>query len=256
MNDTVEQRIVIKDKTFNDIAVNELGKQRARCICCIQFGRCKQSHCKTCKYERQYNELVSAMSVYDKQRLSSYISSWYNKYSAQPGAFMTNKGFKRYTLGNLLLVLLFLVLLIGTISLSEVLPGDRPPVTSYYEIPADLDERISNMRSYVAVNVYDHNRDGTINCIDYATCFYEYWALYNSEECEIVRNYGSGNMNHLFVIIYTDELMIEIEPWYNLAEVNTYMHSTPVYLMSDIWGSLYDRRYNIYGETVKWVMQR
>ena len=92
------------------------------------------------------------------------------------------------------------------------------------------------------------DRDGKVNCIDYTLMFKTQWDKsypQNAGSCEIVRNLKKGRMNHLFISIWTGSRQrILVEPWaYDLER----------YLMEENWDWRYDPRYNIYGETARWM---
>ena len=67
-----EMKIVTRQETFTDLAVRELGKSRAACVCRIQFKRCKKSECASCPQQEKLESCLEAMSDYDKLRLDSY----------------------------------------------------------------------------------------------------------------------------------------------------------------------------------------
>ena len=249
MNETEEQRLVIKNRTFSDIAVDELGKQRAKCICCVQFGRCKDSECNTCSNYIKYVSLRNQMSEYDQLRLNNYISKYYSLYSLSPESFMTHKSFIMRTVSMIMMFIIVIALVIASTCIYMSLPYNTPPAR-YMDVSRDVDKQITETRQYVNDHIYDHNTDGLINCIDYATIFYDYWQTNcypkSGYKCVIIRNKNDKTgMNHLFVALQ-GRLYIEVEPWY----------MGPMYIMEDVWGSMYDRSYNYYGETDKWITQR
>lgn len=97
--------------------------------------------------------------------------------------------------------------------------------------------------------VYDYNGDGLVNCIDYTCLFKLAWDKNYPErknDCGIVRNYNENTgMHHLFIRVFDDNHReIEVEPW---AE------NKRRYLMRQNWDSKYNPKFNIYGETAKWL---
>lgn len=134
-------------------------------------------------------------------------------------------------------------------------PAQKPARTASYgrglsrsDIPWELDRKIVYTIRAAQRNVYDMNRDGKVNCIDYTLMFKTQWDKsypQNAGNCEIVRNLKKGRMNHLFISIWTGSRQrILVEPWaYDLER----------YLMEENWDWRYDPRYNIYGETARWM---
>ena len=116
------------------------------------------------------------------------------------------------------------------------------------EISPITNERIISTIREAQSNIYDYNKDGKINCIDYSCLFKITWDKnYPNERfrCELVRN-KSKSMHHLFArVLDENSNYIEVEPWSNNPEN---------FLMEENWmpGS-YDPNYNIYGETNLWL---
>ena len=111
-----EMKIVTRQETFTDLAVRELGKSRAACVCRIQFKRCKKSECASCPQREKLESCLEAMSDYDKLRLDSYTSKFYSEFSSNPMAWMNHKEyvwhFTRFILG----MTGFIVLILGSLS--------------------------------------------------------------------------------------------------------------------------------------------
>lgn len=86
--------------------------------------------------------------------------------------------------------------------------------------------------------VYDVNGDGNVDCIDYANVFKNTWEEAESPyKCELVWNLNfSTNLSHLFVRVGNQETgWIYVESWSKYYEN---------YLMEDVWGKIYDPKYN------------
>lgn len=122
-------------------------------------------------------------------------------------------------------------------------PLDSPPIN------IDFNDSIINTIREAQSKVYDLDKDGKINCIDYALIFKLVWdekfpRLKNN--CTIIRNRNSNtDMNHLFIYITdTNKNIIAVEP-------GTYNPCN--YKMENIWGDRYDPLYNKYGETAYWL---
>ena len=241
MNDN-EIRLVHREETFNDLAVRELARGRSACICRIQFGACKKQDCSNCNIGLEYRNCYNQMNDYDRVRLSKYVSENYVHDSARPGKWMGYKGLKRYMLKWTCITLLCLLALI--IPLLFMMPGAEPDL----HINEELDARIVLVITKTFDNIRDINSDGEINCVDYAITFKLLWDLFypnNTSDCIIIRNY-SYKLHHLFIGIYQNDHLIFVEPW---SKIHTR------YLMRDNWSDEFDPRFNIYGETDKWLKE-
>lgn len=94
--------------------------------------------------------------------------------------------------------------------------------------------------------IADINRDGLSDCIDCAIGFKLLWDNTYSYPCELVRNKNPINgMHHLFCRVLDNDTWIYIEP-----DSRFYMYD-----MNAIWGSRYDPKYNIYGESYRWMKE-
>ena len=238
-----EIKIVTREETFNDLAVRELAKTQARCMCLLQYKRCSKKACANCKSCKRLMSCKACMNDYDKERLDNYTLEYYNKYSQNPMAWMGHKQFVKTYNGFIGALILCLILLLGCVFLAGG-PFDKPPVPKL-----NYDVMIVTTIQSAQVNIRDLDRDGKINCVDYATMFKITWdqtypLLKN--KCQIVRNVNPNTgMNHLFVHVWNDRSeSIDIEPWTQ----NPY-----VYRMQDIWGDRYSPEYNKYGETDYWL---
>lgn len=100
--------------------------------------------------------------------------------------------------------------------------------------------------------VQDFNGDGEINCMDYSCSFKAAWdSMYpdQKERCELVRNKNPlTGMHHLFALVKGGmNADIEVETWAFYPDV---------YDMQSNWtDGRYDRKYNIYGETKRWMRE-
>ena len=164
-----EFRLVTRQESFNDFAVRELARGRAACICKLQFGRCTKNDCKYCRIHAQYSACYSQMNEYDRQRLSTYISENYVRYSYDPSQWMSFSGYLRH-IGFIIFMCIIvpLILLIGLVFLTVGIPDDKP-------VEPEIDERIEYVMHKVKTYVYDINGDGLVNCIDHAVLFKIYW---------------------------------------------------------------------------------
>lgn len=246
-----EFKLVTREETFNDLAVRELAKGRAACICRIQFGRCTKEECSGCLIHKQYAECYNQLSDYDRQRLATYVSEAWQEESLFPEQWMSSK---RYVT-HILKVLLAIALGAGLIMLALCMTNAMNPKAEPYEPYVDLYELnesrlntmiISTLRVSQAT-VEDFNNDGDINCVDYACNFKREWdSLWPDEawRCLLVRNVN-GYFHHLFAHIRGYGMQdIEIETWAK----DPYR-----YRMSVNWRGEYNPKYNIYGETGRWM---
>ena len=93
MKEDDEIRLVTREETFNDLAVRELAKGRAACMCRLQFKRCSKRECSSCPAKKKYKDCMDQMSEYDQLRLDSYIATYYARYSANPDQWMSHNRF-------------------------------------------------------------------------------------------------------------------------------------------------------------------
>ena len=245
-----EIRIVTRQETFTDLAVRELAKSKAKCICCLQFGRCKKGQCSSCQTNKEFYSCYTSMSSYDRSRLKSYINEYYVQYSFNPVAFMNHKQYKSHftkfyaaLFGGFLLV----CALFGLLSFG---PHDQLTdynTATYEDISLQDYKYLVSMGNDLLSNVYDVDKDGKVDCCDYAILWYmANKVFYPSSTCELVRNYNPPTFNHLFVrwrSPFTKKWVV-IEP---------HMYRQGDILLTDYWADKYDPRYNRYGETKKWV---
>lgn len=231
-----ELKFVTRQETFNDLAVRELAKGRSACICRVQFGRCSKSECASCAIHKQYERCYNELSDYDRHRLASYVSEYWQEDSLWPDKWKSPSGYVGYNIkwffGILFAGLAALILATFCIAMAGSI-GDAP----LSRIDKCVEENCRTVR--------DFNHDGKINCVDYACGFKATWDRQNPGSeymCTIVRNLNPAKgVHHLFVKVG----MIDVEPW---AE------DPKKWSMSDNWDmNYYDPRYNIYGETDLWM---
>ena len=241
MNDEI--RFVTREETFNDLAVRELAKGKAACICRLQFKRCDERECRNCSAAKKFNNCVNQMSDYDRLRLDSYIAEFYTQYSSTPDQWMSYKGYITYYLKFTLMMFVVVSFLFAFLVFCIKAPCDSPRTLS----PTIRDNIITTVME-AQKSVYDHNKDGLVNCIDYTCLFKETWDKRFPEmqtNCVIVRNVNPlSGMNHLFIRIYADGLVNDVEPW----------ASAPWrFEMESNWGKKYNPDFNFYGETRRWL---
>lgn len=241
MTEDNEIRFVHREETFNDLAVRELATSRSACICRLQFGACEKTDCEKCEIGSDYHNCYNHMNDYDRARLFSYTSKQYMQDSLYPGKWMSYKKLCNHAAKWTALIIVCLLLLILPLVLMN--PGDKPKQTS----PETNDQIIVTIK-LAQKYITDLNKDGKINCIDYACGFKMIWDnIYpdRKDDCIIIRN-KSLTLNHLYIGIYEGNDIIFVEPWTN----DLYNYN-----MSDIWGYKWNPRYNKYDETDKWLSE-
>lgn len=234
-------RIIHREETFNDLAVRELAKTKATCHCLLQFGRCDSSECARCPTNARLNECVGSMNSYDKLRFDQYTIRSYSELASSPDGFMSHKRYMGEMWYVLLMIALSLVLLIGFFAALGAL-GDNPrdaPRNEQQDITL-LHDEIVDIIKLTQRNVYDINRDRQINCMDYSFMFKRLWdrKYGHLAYCSLIvnRNRKTG-MNHMFIQVKPNILeQVRIEPWAPDPEF---------YLMEQVWGKRYDKRYDV-----------
>lgn len=119
---------------------------------------------------------------------------------------------------------------------------------------AEFDSEVSMIMSIVQKNVYDYDKDGKVNCKDYAVLFKKTWDKYfDSWKCMIIRNYNEHtDFSHLFVSVWDDKTVnpILIETWMQEKKL-AYSHKD--WCMNCVWGDRYDMYYDYFHETEYWL---
>jgi len=113
-----EIRFIHRNETFTDVAVQELAKSKAKCICCLQFHRCIPEDCKNCSIEKEYQNCVNAMNDYEKNRLTTYTNDYYLNFSSNPMNYMDHKTYVRHFSKFMFLLYglpFFLLLILGLV---------------------------------------------------------------------------------------------------------------------------------------------
>jgi len=243
-----DMRFVYRQETFDDLAIRELAKSRAMCMCRLQFGRCTLKDCDRCNTWLRFKECHNQLDDYNRTRISNYITRYYTRFSSTPEIWMSYRRLVRHVLTWLAMLFFVIALMAGFIFYVDRWPQASPSGG----IPKDLDQKIVYCMKYAQQRVYDRNLDQKVNCIDYTITFKEQWdAMYPKQKsiCFIIRNKSSHykKFHHLFIGIYYMGGYIFVEPWAADPER---------YLMIENWDRRYDPKYNIYGETEKWMKEK
>ncbi len=251
MSNEREMRFVTRQETFNDLAVRELAKGRSACICRIQFGRCSKAECASCQIHAQYERCYNQMSDYDRQRLASYVAEQWQEDSLSPSQWLGASDYVKYNLkvffGILISGIIMLALSAFFIGEAAADPYERPSAILCSSPFRRHGEDIIRCIEENNRTIRDYNKDGRVNCVDYACGFKRLWDKYYPESacyCIIVRNMNpANNMHHLFIKV-------------GMIEVETRCENPNYYTMMENWGrSWYDPRCNIYGETGLWMRE-
>ncbi len=112
-----EVRFVHREESFNDLAVRELAKSQAKCLCLLQFKRCSKDLCVNCASGQRIRSCKNCMNDYDKERLQNYTLDYYNDFSRNPMAWMSHKQFVRSYNRFVFVLILFMFLIVGSLGL-------------------------------------------------------------------------------------------------------------------------------------------
>lgn len=259
-------------ETEYDKNVEALATSMADCAIRLSHGVCKEVDCRLCDTKRQQENCWNNMADIDKIRVDNNISRQLAErnfeepeYASKLDAFKIKLDYDiRYFFNDILPILLipvaavvifFMIACAADCSINALwgqsltdydytryaLPGEAGYAGKYRKHILDTLDRTNRY-------VRDLNRDGEVNCIDYACSFKLFWdKQYDPENCEIVRN-KSGTMNHLFIRVrqYAGTQWECIEPQAALKDINRYF-------MEDFWSpDVYNPVYNNYEEAEYW----
>lgn len=241
-----EEKIVIKNETFTDIAIKELADVKARLLIYKFYHMENKAH-KLPAFQ-QLDHCYSQMNDYDKMRVDSRAADLFGKYMQKPDGFMPYAVLKRrYFKCWLMLFISFLltaylfVFFEGTQSIYNIVtelaeqPEDKPPLYQPHNI--DMEQAVHNTILELDKIVYDiSEQNGLLNCTDYAIEFKILWDMkYPGIPCHVVWNINPGIINHLLVEINGQYY----EPW--SANYPKGKHD-----MQSVWGKSgrYDPKYN------------
>lgn len=198
-----EIRFIHREETFDDLAVRELAKGRAACLCKVQFGRCKKSECATCSVNKQYITCYNQLTDYNKQRLQTYVSKDYVEYSLNPQAWMSYNKLVLNTIKWIVITVLSLLMLL--VPLCKLSAEPRTGIDRDWRIQdAELERKVTAINKYIDTHKYDMNKDGKVDDKDCSAMFKKRWNdLYPSEstKCRIARIDKNGFM-YFFVIVH------------------------------------------------------
>lgn len=223
-------KIVHREETFNDHAVDELADARAQCICRLQFGRCTRNECKSCSHHAHFISCYNNMNDYDRTRLDAKISRKYSMYSSHAEGFMSYERLKQYygkfiLVGIVCFILLWIMCATGHtteykefLSKADIAAAPELKMKSKHkDVGADVEYDIKKMILMTHERVVDVNMDGKTNCIDYALTFKVLWDRYHEpSDCIVIHNVNPRvGMAHLFVAVFDWKTwtFVDVESW-------------------------------------------
>ena len=238
-----EEKIVIKNETFTDIAIKELADVKARLLIYKFYHMENKAH-KLPAFQ-QLDYCYSQMNDYDKMRVDSRAADLFGKYMQKPDGFMPYAVLKRrYFKCWLILFISFLfsayifVFFEGTQSIYNIVseladkPEDRPPVYGY-----DIEQMVHETILELQPLLYDIDGNGRLTCLDRAVEFKHLWDMkYPNIPCLMIQNWENPKgFNHYFVKING----VYYDPWSETYPKG--MHD-----MLSVWSRTgqYDPRYN------------
>ena len=230
-----EERIVLRDQTFTDIAVSELADVKAKLLLYQYYNRQRDFY-KFPVYEK-LKICYEQMNEYDKLRVDNKASIRLGEYLRNPEAFLPYGALKRKVF--FIWLIMFFICFITAISVSFVfIPNvytyeyksvDQP--ADYYMPVFDMDQAVHETICDLSNMVYDiSEQQGIINCTDYAIEFKILWDMrYPWIPCKLIWFNKPGVFNHLLVCI--KGLYIEPQTAWNIKGYHGPEHSW----YSDIW---------------------
>lgn len=239
----------ISMETELDKNIDALALTRAKCDYYLAHGQCKS--CANCDIRTAYDFGMANMQPVDKLRVYNQAAKYYNDMTYNKARSFSSVRELMKFVGRFVTIMVIIFIIPSVIALCS---SNYPMDTKQEDLTVDDQVIIETCLQQTADTLYDTNKDGLINCIDYSIVFVERYreltTYADRDRCEIVRNVNKATgMNHLFIRYKSENKYIGwicIEPQGN--EYN--------YTMSGYWGTMYDKRYNYYGETAWWMSQR
>ena len=231
-------KLSIEKLTSMDKNINVLIETKGRCDALLYTGECHAVDCKRCSKHKNFYACYNALPICDKLRVDNGSKPIAANY------IMAHRALQRDRAAGIGGIAIIAAMLIGGLALvgarADTLPDYRTSdVYNYYQNDDYLIKVLNKTHKYI----YDVNKDGTINCIDYAKTFKRIWdQTYpaGTNNCEIVWNVNEAkHFNHLFIRCrpHKHTYWLYVEPQ---AHINDYK-------MTDYWGDKYVFTYNYYG---------
>lgn len=229
-----EEKIVIKDQTFTDIAVNELADVKARLMVYHYYHQDKEAE-KLPMFQK-LETCYEQMNEYDRMRVDTRAARLFATYMVDPDPFLPYKVLKRKYFKIWLICTLITIILLSLIIHPpfppQFLPNDTSPVYGY-----DIEQMVHETILELQPLLYDIDHNGRLTCLDRAVEFKHLWdRKYPGIPCLMIQNWENPfGFNHYFVKING----IYYDPWSETYPKG--MHD-----MWSVWGKSgqYDPRYN------------
>ena len=226
-----EEKIVIKDQTFTDIAVNELADVKARLMIYKYYHQDKAA--SKLPIFQKFSVCYEQMNEYDKMRVDKYATDLFARYIANPFGFLPYKTLKRRAF--ILWLIFFCIFFFGFGALlgDYMLIYFEPKPKNVYYSKATIDLMVHENIMELQYKLYDIDRDGEIDCLDIGVEFKHLWDRKHPDiPCTPIQNINwAKNFNHLF---------IEIDGiYYEPSSFHIRDHT-----MYATWGNRFDPKYN------------
>lgn len=246
----MEQKTKFSFESDFEKGLDTLAEVKAYCTYCRNTGICKPDDCSTCPKQKWFLESVRTLIPIDLLKIDMMSVEKLKRYLEVSAPEKRNReARKRYYIEGLKMILILVTaLMIAPFLLTLFfmrVAGDYPPPLGGWEKRYQK-PYVERVLKTVHEEIYDMNRDGKINCQDYAVLFKWVWDrdIGLDFEVEITHNLNfRTGMNHLFITLQCEGGTYYIEPQRNYNEE---------YLMERVWGSAFDYRCNVYAERNWW----
>ena len=227
-----EQKIVVKDKTFNDIAVQELADVKARLLM-YKYYNCSTRHIPAAK---RFEQCYSQLNEYDQLRVDNHAAELLNLYMMRPDGFMPYKALKRRYIGVFFIMFFFVFISLFVFGLSmsdDLLFEPFVYIAEMNESKAaskprggasqpQVEAMIDRISWYAHANACDVDHDNKVTCLDRALIWKIYWDYYYpeySDQCIIVWNFDTDltyeqlltSYNHVYMFVFNRS--VEPQSW-------------------------------------------
>lgn len=241
MSETNTHRIGIE--TDLDKCIEVLAETKANCAYRIKNNIC--SDCNHCSTYRNFNASYAKLQPIDRLKLDNIAGNKYNELLVQMHRARTGKLKKiDYKRRDFRLIIVAFIIIIAVIYIFGGMAYFIPREVKYerYEL-----ERLYMVRDKLHEELYDLNRDGVINCQDYAVLFKVIWDREfpaSAQRLRIAHNFNPGNgFNHLFVAYVGEHGTSYIEPQATGRDLS----------LESYWDNKYNPVYNNLAETQFWL---
>lgn len=228
----------LKVETEWDKNITALARSLTECKISKYNNICKPADCARCSKYKQQQNVWNSMADIDRLRVNTESSDMYNAFLLTRYKFIEDEEAEhRDKVGSFLMIgFILLILVMMLFCCSATKPVSQRDI---------FESNIENCLRQVRILESDVNKDGVINCQDYALLFYKAWlhSDYDDKTVALVLNNNEKTgMNHLFCAVrlnkYASWEYIEPQAW--LIED----YYTP-YDMQEYWGNKYNKEYNM-----------